>query len=99
MFIFSVVDYAIHAHTEAVRYIFISKICFCVIMAQITDLCCGVKINNDIFVSLWYFLESDVSTNYPYCRCLSFLQDLKVSYQRKGRICYCSQITEFISRI
>ena len=99
MFIFSVVDYAIHAHTEVVRYIFISKICFCVIMAQITDLCCGVKINNDIFVSLCYFLESDVSTNYPYCRCLSFLQDLKVSYQRKGRICYCSQITEFISRI
>ena len=43
MFIFSVVDYAIHAHTEAVRYIFISKICFCVLMALFTDLCCEVN--------------------------------------------------------
>ena len=48
MFIFSVVDYAIHAHTAVVRYMFISKICFCVLMALFTDLCCEVKINNDI---------------------------------------------------
>ena len=59
------------------RYIFISKICFCVLVALITDLCCEVKIN-DIFMSLCYFLESDVSTNYPYFRCFNFLQDLKV---------------------
>ena len=36
---------------KAVRYIFISKICFCVLMEQIVGSCCEVKINNDIFVS------------------------------------------------
>ena len=36
---------------KAVRYIFISKIFFCVLMEQIVGSCCGVKINNDIFVS------------------------------------------------
>ena len=29
------------------------KICFCVLMVQIADLCCEVKINNDIFVFLF----------------------------------------------
>ena len=53
MFICSMVDYSIHTYIEAVRYIFISKICFCVLMVQIADLCCEVKINNDIFVFLF----------------------------------------------
>ena len=51
MLIFSMVNYSIHAYIEAVRYIFISKICFCVLMEQIVGSCCEVKINNDIFVS------------------------------------------------
>ena len=81
---FSVVDYAIHAHTEAVRYIFISKICFCVLMALLTDLCCEVKINNDILCLFGIFSKvmfllithiAGVSVFY------------KVFYQRKGRIC------------
>ena len=46
MFICSMVDYGIHTYIEAVRYIFISKICFCVLMVQIADLCCEVKIKN-----------------------------------------------------
>ena len=37
MFICSMVDYGIHTYIEAVRYIFISKICFCVLMVQIAD--------------------------------------------------------------
>ena len=53
MFICSMVDYGIHTYIEAVRYIFISKICFCVLMLQTADLCCEVKIKNDIFVSLF----------------------------------------------
>ena len=62
MFICCMVDYGIHTYIEAVRYIFISKICFCVLMVQIADLCCEVKIKNDIFVSLvGMFSESDVS--------------------------------------
>ena len=52
MLICSMVDYSTHAYIEAVRYIFISKICFCVLMVQVADLCCEVKIKNDIFVSL-----------------------------------------------
>ena len=31
---------------------FTSKVCFCVLMAQIVGSCCVVKIKNDIFVSL-----------------------------------------------
>ena len=46
------VDYGIHIYIEAVRYIFISKICFRVLMLQTADLCCEVKIKNDIFVFL-----------------------------------------------
>ena len=52
MFICSMIDYGIRTYIEAVRYIFISKICFCVLMVQIADLCCEVKIENDTFVSL-----------------------------------------------
>ena len=51
-FVCSMVDYGIHTYIEAVRYVFIPKICFCVLMVQITDPCCEVKIENDIFVSL-----------------------------------------------
>ena len=51
-FVCSMVDYGIHTYIEAVRYVFIPKICFCVSMVQITDPCCEVKIENDIFVSL-----------------------------------------------
>ena len=36
----------------SVRYIFTSKVCFCVLMAQIVGSCCVVKIKNDIFLSL-----------------------------------------------
>ena len=53
MFICSMVDNGIHTYIEAVRYIFISKICLCVSMLQTADLCCEVKINNDIFVFLY----------------------------------------------
>ena len=53
MFVCSMVDYGIHTYIEAVRYIFISKICFCVLMVQVADLCCEVKIENDIFVFLF----------------------------------------------
>ena len=53
MFICSMVDYGIHTYIEAVRYIFISKICLCVLMLQTADLYCEVKIKNDIFVSLF----------------------------------------------
>ena len=51
MFVCSMVDYGIHTYIEAVRYIFISKIRFCVLMVQIADPCCELKIENDIFVS------------------------------------------------
>ena len=44
MFVCSMVDYGIHTYIEAVRYIFISKICFCVLMVQVADLCCEVKL-------------------------------------------------------
>ena len=53
MFICSTVDYGTHTYIEAVRYTFISKICFCVLMVQVADLCCEVKIENDIFVFLF----------------------------------------------
>ena len=53
MFVCSMVDFGIHTYIEAVRYIFISKICFCVLMVQVADLCCEVKIENDIFVFLF----------------------------------------------
>ena len=56
MFICSMVDYGIHACIEAVKYIFVSKICFIVLFVQIPELCRQVTIENDIFVS-----ESDVS--------------------------------------
>ena len=56
MFICSMVDYGIHAYIEAVKYIFVSKICFIVLFVQIPELCRQVTIENDIFVS-----ESDVS--------------------------------------
>ena len=49
MFICSMVDYCIHAYIKAVRYIFFSKICFCVLMVQVADSCCVVKIKNDSF--------------------------------------------------
>ena len=52
IFTCSMVDYCIHAYIEAVRYIFISKICFCVSMIQTVGSCCVVKIKDDIFVSL-----------------------------------------------
>ena len=49
MFICSMVDYCVHAYIEAVRYVFIPKICFFVLVVQIADSCCVVKIKNDIF--------------------------------------------------
>ena len=52
MFIFSTVDYGIHAYIGAVKYIVISKICFIVLFVQIPELCREVTIENDIFVSL-----------------------------------------------
>ena len=93
-------DYSIHAYIEAVRYIFISKICFCVLMEQIVGSCCEVKINNDIFVSP-VDMFSKVMFQLIRTRCFTFLQDFKVFffYQRKGHICYCYWITEFISRM
>ena len=48
MFICSMVNYSIHTHTKAVRHIFISKFCLWVLIKQIADLCCEVKIENDI---------------------------------------------------
>ena len=52
MLICSMVDYSTHGYIEAVRYIFISKICFCVLMEQIVGSCCEVKISHDIFFFL-----------------------------------------------
>ena len=49
MFICSMVDYYVHAYIEAVRYVFIPQICFFVLVVQIADSCCVVKIKNDIF--------------------------------------------------
>ena len=52
MFICSMVDYGIYTYIEAVRYVFISKICFCALMVQIAELCCEVN--------FWHVLGSDV---------------------------------------
>ena len=101
MLICSMVDYGSHAYIEAVRYIIISKICFCVLMEQIVGSCCGVKINHDIFVSP-VDMFSKVMFQLIRTRCqFYFLQDYKVFffYQRKGLICYCYRITKFISRM
>ena len=61
MFICSMVDYGIHTYIEVVRYIFNSKIGFCVLMVQIADLCCEVKLRMIFLCLFWYVLESDVS--------------------------------------
>ena len=58
MFISSVVDYCIHAYIEGVRYIFIAKISFCVLMVQVADSCRVVKIKNDNFYKTWKFFIS-----------------------------------------
>ena len=76
MFIFAVVDYGFFTYIEAVSYIFISKICFCVLMAQIAD------------------------HNYHYLGVSFFYNTQRFFfYQRKGHICHCFRITEFISGI
>ena len=97
MLICSMVDYSTHGYIEAVRYIFISKICFCVLMEQIVGSCCEVKINNDIFVSP-VDMFSKVMFQLIRTRCFNFLQNLKVFffYQRKGHICYCYRITIYL---
>ena len=65
---------------KAVRYIFISKIFFCVLMEQIVGSCCGVKINNDIFVSP-VDMFSKVMFQLIRTRCqFYFLQDFKVFF-------------------
>ena len=61
MFICCMVDYGIHAYIDEMKYIFVSKICFIVLFVQIPELCREVTIENDIFVSLLVFSESDVS--------------------------------------
>ena len=73
------VDYGNHAYIEVVRYIFISKICFCVLMEQIVGSCCEVKINNDIVVSP-VDMFSKVMFLLIRIRCFNFLQDLKVFF-------------------
>ena len=80
MFICSMVYFCTPTYIEAVRYIFISKICFCASMVQIADLCCKVKINSYFFVSFWSVLVSDVSTNYYCFMRFIYLQDLKVFF-------------------
>ena len=97
MLICSMVDYSTHGYIEAVRYIFISIICFCVLMEQIVGSCCEVKISNDIFVSP-VDMFSKVMFQLIRTRCFTFLQDLKVLffYQRKGYICYCYRITIYL---
>ena len=97
MLICSMVDYGSHAYIEAVRYIIISKICFCVLMEQIVGSCCGVKINHDIFVSP-VDMFSKVMFQLIRTSCFTFLQDLKVFffYQRKGHICYCYRRTIYL---
>ena len=52
MLICSTVDYGIHTYIEAVKYISSPKSVF-VLIVQIADLCCEVKIKNDIFVFLF----------------------------------------------
>ena len=85
VFVFSMVGYGIHAYIEAVRYIFISKICFCVLMEQIVGSCCEVKINNDIVVSP-VDMFSKVMFLLIRTRCFNFLQDLKVFFFISVRI-------------
>ena len=82
------------------RYIFISKDSFCVLMVQIADSpLCSSNQERYFCVSFWYVLESDVfiiTTNLG----VSFSTRLEgFFYQRKGHICYCYRITEFISRM
>ena len=97
MLICSMVDYSTHAYIEAVRYIFISKICFCVLMVQIADLCCEVKIKNDIFVSLvGMFSESDVSIITTILGVSFYYKAISVSVTS---VCFFFRITEFISRM
>ena len=79
MLICSMVDYSTHGYIEAVRYIFISKICFCVLMEQIVVSCCEVKISNDIFVSP-VDMFSKVMFQLIRTRCFIFLQDLEVFF-------------------
>ena len=79
MLICSMVDYSTHGYIEAVRYIFIFKICFCVLMEQIVGSCCEVKINNDIFVSP-VDMFSKVMFQLIRTSCFTFLQDLKVFF-------------------
>ena len=97
MLICSMVDYGTHVYIEAIRYIIISKICFSVLMEQIVGSCCGVKINNDIFVSP-VDMFSKVMFQLIRTRCFTFLQDFKVFffYQPKGHICYCYRITIYL---
>ena len=46
------VDYTVYIYIEVVMYIYISKICCCVLRVKILDLCCEVTVENNIFVSL-----------------------------------------------
>ena len=85
MLICSMVDYSTHGYIEAVRYIFISKICFCVLMEQIVGSCCEVKINNDIFVSP-VDMFSKVMFQLIRTRCFTLLQDLKVFFFISERV-------------
>ena len=100
MLICSMVDYGTHAYIEAVRSV-LSSLKLIILMEQIVGSCCGVKINNDIFVSP---VDMFSKVMFQLIRTRSqfyFLQDFKVFffYQRKGRICYCYRITDFISRM
>ena len=79
MLICYMVDYSTHGYIEAVRYIFISKICFCVLMEQIVGSCCEVKISNDIFVSP-VDMFSKVMFQLIRTRWFNFLQNLKVFF-------------------
>ena len=51
MFIFAVVDNGFFTYIEAVRYIFISKICFCVLMVQIAD-------HNNYYLGVSFFFNT-----------------------------------------
>ena len=60
------------------------RICFCVLMVQVADPCCEVKIENDIFVSLIDIFSKLMFLWLYYFRCFILLRD----HQRERHICF-----------
>ena len=84
MFICSTVDYGIHTYIEAVRYIFIFKICFCVLWYKLQT--CVVKLKlRTIFLCLFLVCSRNwCFYNYYYFKCFILLQ----GHQGECHICF-----------